>query len=727
MAEILSNGWQLQITIPSAGTGGVYNLGTDAAPTVSVAVTSKSWTSSGVETTLNRTVYGKAVLRKPYPDQASKDETVSGSDIIIKVVLNDFIYAGETVSNVAVSAGFRTDDGGGNSSTAINEDVINNSSVAYHLPVAMWINHDLDWVKASTYNVQMAVAHKDFRNSLPVRAVKFIATDAHSNTTSVTSSTMTKKDFLATGLSAPVFSCDLDFSGLTAGDMVTIDAIIYPWIGDAFQVSVSGDIYPSPNLTVLKVLNDRTGTYGTAYAYVNGVGGGTPTVSADAEIASANPYATIQAAAAAIQTYNNTTFTRNTASGGIIRLTPGVYTIASFSSVQVSDIPLLIESSDVANKSSTIFQDYGTAHATNCLPDRIKFRNITLRKNSSSYIFFDMAATKNGVHRLIVDSCIFDANGKAAYIGWFYGIGIGWIINCTGPELGQSLASGVITKQILAIGSTCGVGPATYSHIGCRATGLWRGGQDNAANVVPNGSFMGWGLLNASGATDIPVNVGREILPRGFAVVGSILESRLSGQKCMTLSADSATLPAQNVLDISNTGVGHRVNLGYQDIGTAYVYKDLISSLSVHWQINCKTDTYITASGARTGNWSVRYRVGSKNRVSLTGCNDLASNGPGLGTASVYAKGDAVGSIGAPINPHFIDDASFTGSGSGFGDYTPAETTELPRVPAEETAYPYDLLGRPVPTDGTALVGAVQRAAQSRNGWPLHYYKLLIR
>ena len=695
---------------------GAYDVGSDTNPTVSMTVTSKSWTSAGVETTAQRTVYGKSVLRKPYPNQTSKDETVSGSDIILKVVLSDYIYQGDTVSNVSVVAGFHTDSGAGGSTlqnVELGAASITNSSVeTYPAPIAMWLNHDRDWVKSNSYTVQMAVAHKAFRSGLPVRAVKFIATDEHTNTVSTTVSTMTKRDFSVTGLSAPVFSGALDFSSLTQGDLVTIDAIIYPWVGDAFQVSVGGDTYPSPNLTIFKVLNDRTGAYGTAYAYVDAVGGGTPQVSTNAATAAANPYSTIALAAAAIQTFNNSTFSRNNVSGGIIRLTATSHTQSSYSARAVGDIPLIVEAADIANKTTTIYQNIVASHDINGIPDLLKIKDVTLRQTSSK-IFLDNAGTKDGNFALILENCHVDANSLTAYSGWVYQVGRAWMIDCSGDNLSIPLYSSTICRPVIAIGcSECAIGGTTYQAIGCKSLRSWPStiGINSASYKPPVHNMFGWNFISTP-TNGVNVFTLAAIANSNFASVGNIIE-QCGGNTApvVTLSADGVVLSANNILDIGNTIVGSRTNILYQDTGTTTVQKNGVSSLSIHYKWNCKSDVF-SQSGNCVGNWAFLHRVGSKLNATRNGGSNGPVPGVGFWIGEVAAYGDTHGSDATPLVCDFITDASYTGTGAGNGDYTPGAATELPQIPSGETAYPYDLLGRAIPTDGTAYVGAVQQAA----------------
>jgi len=194
----------------------------------------------------------------------------------------------------------------------------------------------------------------------------------------------------------------------------------------------------------------------------------------------------------------------------------------------------------------------------------------------------------------------------------------------------------------------------------------------------------------------------------GIAVVGSVLE-QYGGEtgQALALSADGVVVPMTNMLEISNTVVGTRSNLFYQDTGTETVIKDGVSSCSLQWEWNCKTDVFGTNANL-VGNWAAVHRVGSKYRAAINGSSD-GNNSVGVGKwlGEVAALGDS----GGPIAPDFVSDASYQGTRAGNGDYTPGASTAIPQVPWEHCAYPWDLYGRDVPQGGTAFVGAVQRAA----------------
>ena len=364
-----------------------------------VTVTRQGFDAAGSAITFDEDVLLTKRVRQPYPNQA----TLTASD----VALADFVYAGDTVAGVT-----------------------NASTRAYPKPIALWLNHDLERATAATHTVRLAVAHAHARAGRPVAAVRFTVTDDQGGSHSVLVSAMSVVSYTASGLSVPHFAATLDLSGLAQGALCTVDATIYPWVGEAFMVSTDADAYPSPNLTVLKLLNDRTGGYGTAYAYVDAATGdnGTGAVSETPATAAAAPFATIAAAASAVQSFNNATYGRNNASGGVIRLTEAaVHTHSSFSGVAVDDIPLVIEN-DPANSGKAVYQDAGSS-TSNSIPDILKFSGITLRRNASgNVIFLDNAASSSpGNRALVLSDCTFDDNGLGASWGaWIYKVARMW-------------------------------------------------------------------------------------------------------------------------------------------------------------------------------------------------------------------------------------------------------------------------------------------------------------
>ncbi len=619
-------------------------------------------------------------VREPFPNQVS----LSAGD----VAMSDFVYSGDVVTGVT-----------------------NGSTRVYPKPQAMWLHHDREHVTGTTHTVRLAVAHAHARSGRPVASVAFTATDETGNSTSVTVSAMSVIAYSGSGLSVPHFAGDLDLSGLVQGELVTVDATIYPWVGDAFTISVDADPYPSPNLTVLTFLNDRTGGYGTAYAYVDGVGA-SPAVSADPVSARTTPYATVAAAAAAIQSFNSGTFGRANASGGVIRLEPGVHTHSGFSGTAVGGIPLVIEAADPAQTATTFYQDAGS-NSSNGIPDRLKLHNITIRRNATgSVIFLDNNATSGSENMLITEGCIWDDNGFGpSWSAWVYRVGRFWNIDCGGVDCAHSAIFSSVFKTVIAIGSGNGsVQSATYHAAGCKdLNGTFEINSVVAHRPASVGDFVGWCHIGQGVNSERCINFeDRVIGERGAAIVGCVLE-QYGGTigPSLYVSADGDIIPVQNINIQSTTVVGSRSNLAYQDTGSVQVDKVLSQRFCVHQSRNTKSDVFGTDSNL-VGNWPVIFQVGCAGNSALEA--SAGGDVPGVGSwlGEIADPGGVNGTSAAPLDPDWLDDRSVAGAGGGNGLYVPGASSGLPFIPAGQAPYSHDQLGTTIADNGTARAGALQ-------------------
>ena len=635
-------------------------------------VTRSGYDTSGSPVSVVEDVICMTRIRQAYPNEASLT-----SD---QVALSDYIYAGETISGSPT----------------------NNSTRAYPKPIAMWLNHDRERATSSTHTLRLAVAHGHARNGTPVAAVEFSVSDGTTTVTQVVS-TMSVISYSATGLSVPHFAASMNLSTLTQGAMLTVDATIYPWVGDAFTISTDADTYPSPNLTTLRLLNDRTGAYGTAYAYVDSTTGnnGTAVTSATPAVAAALPYATIAGAATGIKAYNAANFGRATdAGGGIVRLVEGTHILNNaFKTAGTSvNIPMIVEAADLSKTATTILQDKVTT-LTNSTPALLKIRGLTLRKQGGSITFLDSGATL-GTSKLIVEDCIWDLNGKSNYGAWVYRVGIFWQINCTGAAV-QSVAFSNVYKASVIIGSSNAMGDAVFHAVGSSGTRLDGKGASGSMPAVA-GYFVGWCKLAAvSGANsmiafDIPQG------SRGLAIVGNTIESAVShNAAALKVAADGNTMAVENAVVMGNTVAGDRTNLLYVDGGTNAVKSGYVK-FNVFAEMNIKSDVFAT-TGTSIGNWSARFKTGWLNNYAYAS----ASNGTGYSPTQWLGEIPSLGEV-AGGTPNFTDDQSHDGGDAGGGDYAPTSGTSMPQIPAGLAPWSHDLIGQTIADDGSAYVGAVQ-------------------
>lgn len=705
--NINPNGWTADITINNATASGTFSqLNTRTNPGLLLEINSVSYDNTGATTTINRTVYASAILRKPYPNHAQRAETIIGNSIKVTVALSEYIYVDDTVSAANIANDFFINNGlsgTGLGNLATTSSVINFATEKYPLPQAVWLNHDLDRATSTNFNPKLAVMHRFGQQGQPVKAVRFIASDEHGNSVSNISNNLTTSSF-ASGNFANYFTAPLDFSSLTAGDIVNIDAIIYPWVGKSFQISLNGDVYPSPNLTLLKILNDYNNSYGTAYAYVNGLSGSTTkAVSTDPAAAATTPYTTIAAAASAIQAYNNSHFGRNNLGGGVIRIAAST-TITGLGTDTIDTltfdgkIPLLIEGED---KNTSVYTNSVT-NINNDIPGLLKLKNLTFKKSSSTITAFD---GKNKIANLLIfEDVNFDRGGQPSYAGWLIQFGRGYFINNTGEYFRQGdIFSSNIQSSVLTLGSTF-LQPSAYNIIASR--GNQNILQSSKLLGVAKGSLHAWNFASISSASASVVNIGGPSAgPQGTALVGNIFEqyNAAPAQSALHISADSIVTVNENMIDYGNTVVGQRSNMFYQDKGTTTVAKKGLTKHAVHWKRNTKSDLF-GLNANLTGNWAIRYGVGSGFSLVVDG------ESSGKKTPSTSSWLGEIAAVGEKFTgmPKFIADKSTNGDKTGNGNYTPLPDSEIPFIPAGETYFAVDLFGNTINTDGTARAGAVQ-------------------
>lgn len=675
ISAIAAEGWTAQAATPATAIG------------VSIPVLRAGYDALGNAVTVADEIKITTRLREAYPAQA----TLTAD----KVVLSDFIYAGDTIAGVT-----------------------NMSTRPAPKPIAAWLNRDLEICKASTFTARLAVAHAHARAGRPVAAVRFRASDGATAVEALVSS-MSATSHSASGLSVPHFAGVLDFSGFANGAAITIDAVIYPWIGTTFTLSTDADAYPSPNLTTLRVLNDRSGAYGTAYAYVDAtLGTASGVASATAATAAAAPFQTMAQAAAAIRAFNNTTYGRNYTDAGVIRLLAGVHAVsASMGSASPTlDWPLTIEAAEAGARETTFVTDTGASTQTS-IPAKAVFRNLTFRRSVTGNIIGidNAAANLSYTNMMAFEGCVFDANGAGTYAGWIYRTGRGYFIDCTQiSDCGQAAITGVVNKAVRAIGCNGAFvsGATSFGALGCIAptmaapiTGL----AATTGRVATNGPLWGWSHLTQAINAQRVVGQTTATAERGIGLVGCVFE-QLSGDTgpAVYVSADSSVTVQQNILFQCCTVAGSRTNWLYQDTGTATVAKSGFMRFVVQEYRNTKCDVF-GANANLIGNWPAVFNVGSRANCARLGDNGgNAVTGTGNWLGEVTAAGDVYGSVASPVVANWANDQSFFGGNAGGGNYTPGSGNALPRIPAGLAPYPLDMKGRAIGNDGTALVGALQ-------------------
>lgn len=665
ISAIAADGWGATYPTPPAEFDPVGDAKT-------VSILRAGFDATGAPATAAETLRVMKRIRLPYPDQATLTADAAA--------LSDFVYATDSVVGVT-----------------------NNSTREAPAPIAVWCIPDWQ-VADGTVVVKLAVAHAHARNGRPVAAVVFEATDGVT-TVSQTVTTMTTATYAASGLSAPLFTADLDVSTLAAGE-ITLNAKIRPWVGSEFDIATDADAYPSPNLSVRKAINNTGNAYGTIYAYVDAAGNdGTGVASTTAATALASPFLTFAAAMAASKVLNNSTYGRNSYDNCVIRLGAGAFTTSgAYSSATVGN-GLVVEGTDP----TSAMIPSGTSVMT--LPQRMTLRNLIVRRGSSATAsFFDGfagAGTSRIVNYIGVE---FDQGGLgASSSGWVYRPGIQYLEKCFGNNSSVVWTQGSLYKVSNTVGCDNLVSSSSHSAVACRG-GIVSEIALSSVVAKAEGRFIGWNFVG-TGDSGRKVASIEQVQNVGIAVVGNVFE-HYGGDisPSVSIAADNNTSPITNLIFALNTVTGARTNLLYQDSGTVTVAKSGVIAFNAHENRNMKSDVFGTNANL-VGNWPMIFRVGGLAEFTKTGSINGDIPYPGSWIGEVAALGDVNGTDAAPLAPDWTLDASWVGTQAGGGDYTPGAATDLPTIPAGRAPYPVDQLGRAIANDGSARVGALQAVA----------------
>lgn len=688
-AEVQADGAFLVITVAGVSTGGTYAHGLGANGDTSTAKVALSITSTGYDDTggvisVSRTVYNTQTKNALVPSETTPDETVVGSDVKIRIALTDYVYAGETIT-AAILGGLYT-QGGTPSAASLAQAVTNSSTATHQKVVTNWTMVPKQRVTGNTFRVRAVAFHRHGEQGRPVRAVKFIATDAHSHTAEAWV-TAPAVDSTMTGDQVKVceYFADLDVSAFTNLDDLTLNLEAYPWVGDSGAVqktATSGYSQPTPHPAPLTFLIDKAGTYGVTVAVVSSAGNdGTGAVVDSVSFNAGSPpaaFATIGGAANAIRAYNQTNRSRTDIGGGVIYLRAGSHafigasgtfgttpktwcTITTFP----GDAQAVIGSQSVATKLTSA--------------GLLKIDNVEI--SSTAVTFNDTGAW------LWFNDCRLNSSGSTvvnATTLW-------WVTGGSVPLFTQGLrafstnnTSLVLARGLDLTGFTKTI--QVYTVVGCRKP-------DSGTSVLFLNDFAGMGCphpdqtilafctsygwnTTASSQVSFWGNFGNTI---GGAIVGVILEQRIDSPtsifEAAASEATSTNTPVNNLILANCTVVGAKINIAYNSaVIVRKERKYWRTILCIFDDINIKgqdfDDPTFGKSATRDGNLEYQYHVGFEGCyiAEVTGVGGAGSfNGhvPGRFTVHRDTTTEAASVVA------FVDRKSWTGSaaGAGGGDY----------------------------------------------------------
>lgn len=708
------NGWVAKAVMPFDGAA------TFDPNKILLTVSDPGFEPDGTATVRTRTIRGGAILRRQYPNQIEKLAGETGGNLEVWFSLEDLIFDGSTIVGVETEAGYYGDDAAGSVA-----GVVNSSALAYPPPLFAWLNVQQDRATGTHLAIEAVAYHREARLGQQVACIEFTATDASANSSAMQRALAPAlSDFQTKGQRVEAWKAQVPLAALAQGDVCHMNAIVKPWIGEAWDLSVNEYAWPTANpQTRLRFLCDKTGGYGGAFACVKaGVTGGT--VQTDIATARTTPFPTVIAARTAIGTWNGANKGHADLGG--------------------ADIYLMDDGAGGPVDHAFAAGFGGTAGLTwiNVRPDpanaglarvAVGSGSTTLRSTPSLVRWYcDMAITGNAAFYSSATNgslmCAHEGNiisfvGTGGGVSPHYQFGLTYVRNVTYSGLysgDQSPFKASSTRrQQVALALGCVVADNTaaltihpFAFIGCA---IHRGTTDDLDPAGATTSDLMDGAVIANDrflAIVAPCDFCKnQPYVRGLALVQNVIESASgSGQPALSIGAfGSDTM--DNVIDQHNTVVGQRMLRAYADAASHVgVERRITGKYNIWNEYNCKSDSFDTNTTVtgRTGNWRSRYMVGQFGNVCMTGASGGGAPDPHGGSQLGEYWPEESYNVGL-ANVPFADDRS----GAGGGDYqvTGADNAAHDRVPAGMRTLAFDLAGNARRDDGSGAAGAYEREA----------------
>jgi hypothetical protein len=739
------NGWVAIVVLD----GITSTAGTLDASKLTFTVQDPGFLANGATTTVSRTITGQTFLHRTHPNGDQRLITTDGSNLTLYISLDDWIYSGTTIVTAGIAAGFYT---GANADTVT---ATNSSTLAYKKPFGSWLNFNGDTETTNNVYVEFVPASDTARNGRQVACVEFYVTDGVTQSASVFSNSTAISTLVTQGFPPECHSATLNMGGQTQGGFSKVNAKLYPWIGDSsaiMNLDVDGAAWPTalPH-TPLRVFCDRNGAYGGAFAYVNGVGAGTPAVSSDPATAKTTPYATLTAAFTAVRAWNNTNKSHNDFGGATIRFindsgSPVTYPIGVASGNFPGTGRCVVESDPLANAAITVEATVQVSLASNTL-----WRGLTYKAGASAYLHVGYSTTGTPATNVYFEDVTLNNSLNKNGIGWHSyryfrnvtldgGNAIDFAVNGLGPtDRAIPLFAGVVSANRDSHPKDDGTTSYPQSIVGCDIpdyglddTGSTAG---NHGRVIYNNRLR---QLNLNTTSLNTVNVG-------VANIQNVYEYEAGVSViCMNAYADGDLTTITNYIDYHNTAVGDRCSRMYNDaiatkIAPNGVQKRGVSKYSIYDNYNIKDDRFNLGDGSGSvGNWAYEYSVGNVGNVSLFGntrrsAGELPENTSAdqyLGSYWLSSSSPnllAEGYTQTQLMDQFVNWTTTPRAVPAVGgDYhlTAAATEMLNRVPSGMAVLSFDLDGVARSNSGAGAAGAYEFSAGGSGGYT--YEKISI-
>ncbi|MFV0644517.1 MAG: hypothetical protein ACK5NN_08465 [Sphingomonadaceae bacterium] len=642
---LLADGWAISASDADSRAG------------ASISCQRSGFDQSGVPVLHNESVHLTTRVRLPWPDQDTYTDD--------QVVLSDYIYSTDLVAGAS-----------------------NASITTSPKPVAAWLMPDRLLVQGSLH-WELVAFHRDARpNSAgagqQIACVRVRAGDG----TSVTDWQVAGETVISTLCDDPnpveVYAGDLDISGLNDG-LVTLEAEIFPWLGDGSSVLKSAD----QPVTDRRAFSNRIFRKGPvpAYAYVASTGNDSSgTAHALAATASASPCLSVAGALKKLHDFLGTA--QGALDGAVIRIMDSVICgTPQFTGSYRQDIAsVVIEAAPGVAASTAI-----VTMAANFNPD---FDSHTIAVNEGALMIRGVTWKLSGVRsfqgpagiplHVQFHNCIINMENNSSDLrgGAHISIFGAEILNVAGTANLLGIAG--LSDQIRTLrGVTCdnlnGQSPDAHTMVGCAL-----GNPGQMAFLTPDDGMLVYNnAFNSCSRHLMTINASANTVTISrLVVVQNLIEwtgsnSAYTAMALMTNTGNSCGAIIHHNT-VAGAAQGGRSNLLFDGFATTPARTDQTHDLAslkgnLFSQVNFKGDVFVM-DGSLTGYFPLTHGAGCAGNFSEYAANAPATEHPFHGgPGTVYNASTTM-----RANPLFSNDQSSqwdygTGAivaGAGGGTYT---------------------------------------------------------
>lgn len=630
-----TNGWVAQVCVDGFVTNSTFN-------NFFIAVTNKTATATNVVYTLSSTnglkinlvspghqpdgssnaivmnAYGVEVLRRPFPDHQTNDIffDATGTNAVFRVVLSEFVGYKDVNLLATINVGaFATTNAATNCAGISGLSVTNGSVLPYSLAIANYVDHGWKQETGSVMTVRVVGFNHYAMHGQPLACVEFITTDEggvkSTNRVSQMEVDWSTLDVIHFG----EYIGRIPLSSFTHSNNLRVDFVAKPWRGDSGAVFDTRDnrySMPTPfpaSITNFYFTNTYSARAVVALTGSDSLGRSTNVASHDL-VSSDHYYLTVNAALAGIRTNNLTLFGHQTCGGALVDVRTGISNSMG-GTASMAGVPRVLATLREYPGDTVVFTNHT---GTQDISDRVKIEDIEI-----GYIGSVIAWANSEV--IVMENCRFNSTGTAPFNTGCKAI---YVMGGSAPVFTQGFKpSGANLTAFALLRGVDLDGMNSVIHwwtmVGCRKT--THSGEaftltvNNSSwpSTAPDFQILYNNSLKYLSNTAVLVMGTSHGLTNGTAIVQNEIDGVRTSSSITTYDG---TLLSSNVVQMYNTIEGFRQQYFYNESGSSPVWRIFCQAKnSIFTNPGEASDTDPTGDGGRTGDWPVRWRVGSSGNV----------------------------------------------------------------------------------------------------------------